>query len=126
MSSNETVLVVTADLTKRTDFYRELREASIEVIAAASLAEARGILFSDTRARVAAVVVDDRLPDGRGADLLRHEATHLPPILVVSDDTDPSWGIASARAMSLGAAGYLFTPLERGELVDRLRRVTQE
>jgi CheY-like chemotaxis protein len=73
------------------------------------LGEARAAI---ARARPLGVVVDLRLPDGRGEDLLRalRDAGAAVPTIVVTVEAEP------AAALALGAGDYLTKPIDRARL----------
>jgi signal transduction histidine kinase/ActR/RegA family two-component response regulator len=69
------------------------------------------------------VVLDLRLPDGRGEDFLRrlkgHPATARIPVVVVSVEADRQ------QALALGADDYLTKPIDRARLERWLRRLVR-
>jgi two-component system, NarL family, response regulator DevR len=68
------------------------------------------------------VVVDMRLPDGDGADVVRQLRARLPDVrfLVLSSYTDDE---AIAAAFAAGAAGYLVKQVRGADLVSAVRTV---
>jgi len=76
-----------------------------------------------TRGRPLGVVLDLRLPDGRGEQFLGRLKTDPAfadvPVIVVSVEAEP------ATAMALGADDYLTKPIDRVRLESWLRRVVQ-
>lgn len=81
-----------------------LEMEGIAVVAAATLAEARPLLEADLRA----VVLDRRLPDGDGLDLLADLAERCPDVPVVvfsaldADDREPP-GVRRVPKSDVGA-----------------------
>jgi DNA-binding response OmpR family regulator len=69
------------------------------------------------------VVLDLRLPDGRGEQLLRRLKTDPTfadvPVIVVTVEAEP------ATALALGADDYLTKPIDRVRLESWLRRVAR-
>src|SRR5439155_15481273 len=110
-------LVVDDDVGVRRFLVTTLELAGYECVEADSGAEA----LERIDATVSAVVLDNRLPDGLGIELLhrlrsRLGATTLPVLLVTGDDrlTGPAAGL------SAGATDYLLKPVDPEELVARL------
>lgn len=66
----------------------------------------------------AAAIVDLRLPDVDGLELIPHLAERNVPVLVVSAELDTSEKVA---ALDLGAEDYLTKPFDGDELLARLR-----
>jgi two-component system response regulator DevR len=82
---------------------------------------------AEALARVPAVrpdvaVVDMRLPDGDGADVVRHLRARLPDVrfLVLSSYADDE---AIAAAFAAGAAGYLVKQVRGADLVSAVRTI---
>jgi two-component system response regulator DevR len=98
-----------------------LREVDDVVIvgAATSLAEGRRLL-----AAVApeVVLVDVRLPDGSGLDLINERQDDGPAWVVLSSFDSPAY---LAAALELGAAGFLLKTSPIGEVVDAIRRAAK-
>lgn len=94
------------------------RQADMEIAGvAASLAELRPILQS---ANVQVLLLDLRLGEESGFDLLRHEAAgHMPAVVVVTSFDYPQYADAALR---LGAAGFVVKTAPTGELLDAIRR----
>jgi DNA-binding NtrC family response regulator len=102
------VLVVEDEPSIREGLVRALRAASLSVIAAESLAEARAAL----RSRACdCVLLDLRLPDGNGLDVLAEIRTSVeaPPVIVATSYDD---GERIIRAMRLGAHEYVTKPFD--------------
>ena len=83
---------------------------------AASLDELRAILAADD---VQVLLLDLRLGDESGFDLLRHEsAGHMPAVVVVTSYDYPQYADAALR---LGAAGFVVKTAPTAELLDAIR-----
>jgi EAL domain-containing protein (putative c-di-GMP-specific phosphodiesterase class I)/DNA-binding response OmpR family regulator len=111
------ILVVDDDRSARMFLVTTLRLAGYECVEAASGAEA----LERIDATISAVVLDNRLPDALGTELLhqlrgRLGATTLPVLLVTGDDqlAGPVAGLTA------GATDYLLKPVDPDELVARL------
>ena len=108
----------------------ERHDADLIVAVAASVdlrAEiVRGLAGTEdalSRGRPLGIVLDLRLPDGRGEQFLRRLKTDPAfadvPVIVVSVEAEP------ATAMALGADDYLTKPIDRVRFESWLRRVVQ-
>ena len=111
------ILVVDDDRATRRLFVMTLEMAGYECVEAGSGAEA----LERIDATIAAVVLDNRLPDGLGVDLLhklrgRLGVTMLPVLLVTGDEELTN----SVAGLSAGATDYLLKPVEPDELVARV------
>lgn len=84
--------------------------------AAKSVTEGRHLLGS---AAPDVVLVDVRLPDGSGLDLIDERQDDGPAWLVLSSFDSPAY---VAAALELGAAGFLLKTTAIGEVVDAIRR----
>jgi EAL domain-containing protein (putative c-di-GMP-specific phosphodiesterase class I)/DNA-binding response OmpR family regulator len=111
------ILVVDDDDSARTFLVTTLQLAGYVCVEAASAAEA----LERIDATIAAVVLDNRLPDALGTELLhrlrsRMGATTLPVLLVTGDDqlAGPAAGLMA------GATDYLVKPVDPDELVARV------
>jgi DNA-binding NarL/FixJ family response regulator len=94
--------------------------ADIEVAgSAASLGAARASL---TSVSCDVVLLDLRLPDGSGIELLEETATRddAPAFLVLSSFMTPEY---VAATMTLGAGGFLLKTAGSGEILDAIRTV---
>ncbi|WP_141590832.1 MULTISPECIES: sigma-54 dependent transcriptional regulator [unclassified Myxococcus] len=99
-----------------------LRHEGFRVTLAHSLHDARGAM---SREAPDLVVLDRRLPDGDGIDILPELRAQLPdtPVLMVTAHGD----IASAvEAIQAGARDYLSKPVELDDLVLRARRAVAD
>ncbi len=86
--------------------------------AAATLAEAREVL---ARSQPHVILLDIRLPDGRGLDLLQElSPSDRPKVIVTSAFGDVPTVV---EAMRLGANDYLSKPFEADNLFDALARI---
>lgn len=93
------------------------RQADMEIAGvAASLEELRPILADDD---VQVLLLDLRLGEESGFDLLRHEsAGHMPAVVVVTSYDYPQYADAALR---LGAAGFVVKTAPTTELLDAIR-----
>jgi CheY-like chemotaxis protein len=108
----------------------ERHDADLIVAVAASVdlraAGVRGLAGTEealSRGRPLGVVLDLRLPDGRGEEFLGRlkadPALADVPVIVMTVETEP------ATALALGADDYLTKPIDRLRLESWLRRVVQ-
>ena len=113
------VLVIDDDDAVRKTCVELLRARGHETLAAASVGEGLRLFLSR---RPAAVILDLKLPDGTGVDVLRELQRQVPgvPVVVVS-----GYGsVADAvEAMKAGAAEFVEKPLSRERLFEVLDRV---
>ena len=117
------VLVVDDSLTVRMDLVGALTAANLEAVPAATLAEARAQLRDR---EIALVILDVRLPDGDGLELL-HELRSDPdparaalPILMLSSEADVADRI---RGLQTGANDYVGKPYDTGFVIARIRQL---
>jgi DNA-binding NarL/FixJ family response regulator len=94
------------------------RQEDMEIAGvAASLAELRPILAAGD---VHVLLLDLRLGEESGFDVLRHEvAGHMPAVVVVTSFDYPQYADAALR---LGAAGFVVKTAPTAELLDAIRR----
>ena len=94
------------------------RQADMEIAGVAgSLDELRPILADAT---VQVLLLDLRLGDESGFDVLRREAAgHMPAVVVVTSYDYPQYADAALR---LGAAGFVVKTAPTAELLDAIRR----
>jgi DNA-binding NtrC family response regulator len=106
------VLVVEDEASIRDGLVRALRGSSLTVVAVGSLAEARAAIANRT---CDAILLDLRLPDGDGLDLLAEvrAAPDAPPVVVATSFDD---GERIIRAMRLGAHDYVTKPFDLAQL----------
>ncbi|MCA8921962.1 MAG: diguanylate cyclase [Planctomycetes bacterium] len=109
LQKDEVVLVVEDDPGMQEVLLESLTSPRWELLTAASVAEAQRVL-SDRE--VSLVILDLRLPDGDGRDVLsfmRHDPTlHTVPVVVTSG----SGGLPVTEALALGADGYVPKPFD--------------
>ena len=93
------------------------RQEDMEIAGVAgSLEELRPILRDES---VQVLLLDLRLGDESGFDLLRHEAAgHMPAVVVVTSFDYPQYADAALR---LGAAGFVIKTAPTAELLDAIR-----
>lgn len=94
------------------------RQEDMEIAGvAANLEDLRAILQA---ADVHVLLLDLRLGDESGFDVLRHEsAGHMPAVVVVTSFDYPQYADAALR---LGAAGFVVKTAPTSELLDAIRR----
>ena len=115
------VLVVEDEASIRDGLVRALRSASLEVVVAGSLADARAVL---ARGACDCVLLDLHLPDGDGLDLLAElRASPAAPPVIVATSYDDSERII--RAMRLGAHEYVTKPFDLPALRKAVREATR-
>ncbi|HEY7690571.1 MAG TPA: response regulator transcription factor [Dongiaceae bacterium] len=116
--TQERLLVVEDDDTLRGHIAAYLRTEGYEVLEAGAAASAKSVVET---ADVDLIVLDVRLPDGDGFDLLRElrMVISTPVIMLTGRDT-PSDRIVG---LELGADDYVGKPFEFGELRARIRSV---
>lgn len=93
-------------------YAEQLEDAGYEVVVAGSAAEAEQRLAAP--GRFAAAVLDLRLPDADGADVLRKGLAERMPVVVVTDDGSIARAV---DAMRNGALDYLVKPVSLKRLV---------
>ncbi len=116
------VLVVDDERVFRVMAEEALGEEGFEVRSVANLARARAEL---ARATPDVLVLDRRLPDGDGIDLLeslRAESATGPLVIVVTAYGDVENAVAALRA---GAADYLTKPLQVADLLVKLDKALE-
>jgi two-component system, OmpR family, KDP operon response regulator KdpE len=94
-----------------------LRSASL--LEAVTLAQARAIL---TEEAIDLVLLDVRLPDGNGLDLVREIKSHAPDLRVVVMSASVLQE-ERAEAMAAGSDAFVGKPYGAGELLSTLDRV---
>lgn len=117
-----TVLVVDDERVFRVMAEEALLAEGFDVKSAATLAKARGEL---SHATPDVVILDRRLPDGDGIDLLRSlksEGAAAPLVIVVTAYGDVENAVQALRA---GAADYLTKPLQVADLLVKLDRALE-
>jgi two-component system response regulator AtoC len=117
-----TVLVVDDEASFRVLAEQSLLAEGFEVRVVSSLSRARQEL---QRAAPDIVVLDRRLPDGDGMDLLREtraEGTSAPQFVIVTGYADLAHAVEAVQA---GAADYLAKPVQPTDLVMKLRKALE-
>jgi two-component system response regulator RegA len=112
-----TLLVVDSDLTLVRSLVRHFERRGYHVAAAASLAEARGLL--DRRSSWTAVIAECHLPDGSGLDLqgwLTEKARQVPFLLLAS---------GPAAAAACAGVESLAKPFSLPTIEARVNRLTR-
>jgi signal transduction histidine kinase len=115
------VLVIDDDADTRSNLGDILGLDGYEVEAAGTAAEA---LARDSWARLSAIILDRRLPDGSAEELLPRlrELAPQAAVLVVTGYADVQGAVAAIRQ---GAADYLLKPIDPDELRARLGRIAE-
>lgn len=113
MAQAPTILVVEDDLKLRALLNRRFQAEGADVLTAAGMVDARGILRA---VKPAAAVVDLGLEDSNGLDLVADLAADM-LVVVITGTRD--LGLLQ-RAMSLGAADVVFKPFDDRELAIRV------
>lgn len=118
---NRTVLLVDDDRGFSNVAAAALRREGFDVQVAHSLFEARQAL---ARSEPAVVVLDRRLPDGDGLELLPDARRRAPSaqVLVVTAHADIPGAVDAMRS---GAADYVTKPVEIAELIHKARRAVE-
>lgn len=116
------VLIVDDSLTVRMDLAQAFDAADFTTFLAASIAEARTHFFAR---RPALVVLDVRLPDGDGIDLLRElrEVSSSTPVMLLSSEAEVRDRIHGIRT---GADEYIGKPYDIGYVIARARQLVGE
>lgn len=115
-----TVLLVEDDRELRTTLRNALGVEGYEVLAAASLADARALLaHASAQGGFDLVVLDLGLPDGEGESLLASLRSErgIPVIVISARDGE----LPKIRLLDAGADDYLVKPFSLGELLVRMR-----
>lgn len=118
------VLIVDDSLTVRMDLAEAFREAGIDPLLSASVAETRRVLASEP---IALVILDVVLPDGDGIELLQEirgaPAGSPPAVLLLSSEAEVRDRI---RGLQTGADDYVGKPYDRGYVVARAKALLNE
>ncbi len=106
----------------RTGIVSLLRETDIDVVALASTGNEAVALAQQVKPDV--VLLDVRMPGGDGLSALgRIRIDHSTlPVLMLSNYDNPTY---IARAVALGANGYLLKSASRAELIEAIRRASK-
>ena len=118
---SRTILVVDDETTIREALVARLDEDGFDAVGAASLADARAALLAR---RIDAVLLDIKLHDGDGLDLLeelRRDRPALPVIMATAFGDS----VRAIRAMRLGAFEYVTKPFELDALLVTVARAVE-
>jgi DNA-binding response OmpR family regulator len=121
---NASVLVVDDSLTIRMNLTEMLTAADLDVVACASIADAKAALANKT---FSLVILDILLPDGDGIDLLR-DIRAMPeaaatPVMLLSTETEVRDRV---RGLTTGADEYVGKPYDQGYVVARARELVRK
>lgn len=113
------VLVADDHEVVRCGIRRMVADTDIEIVAEATTGEQAVQLALEYRPDV--VLLDVRMPDGDGLNTLGRIKLECPdlPILILSSYDNPTY---VARAVALGAAGYLMKTTPKEELLARIQK----
>jgi two-component system, NtrC family, sensor kinase len=115
------VLIVDDSLTVRMDLAGALESAGFIAVHAASLADARGALRERP---IALAILDVRLPDGDGVELLREIRSSVEhaslPVLMLSSEAEVEDRI---RGLKTGANDYVGKPYDSDLVIARVRQL---
>ena len=94
-------------------------DTELEVVAEAASGE-EAVKKASAKGGVDLVLLDIRMPDGDGLSALARIKVERPqlPVLILSTYDNPTY---VARAVALGAAGYLLKDIDRAKLLDAIR-----
>lgn len=115
--TSPSILVVEDDIILNQVLVQTLRNANYYVEGVTCLAEARRYL---TTHEPTLILLDGRLPDGSGLELL--EASNLPPVVLLTAYGSIREAVSAIKA---GAAEYLVKPIDLGELELTIKRVLE-
>jgi two-component system NtrC family sensor kinase len=120
MTMQRPVLVVDDSLTVRMDLVEAFEAAGIRAIPAANLAAAREVMRTED---VGLVVLDVRLPDGDGVELLREirsdAGSHVRVMMLSSDAAVRD----RMRGLDAGADEYVGKPYDRDYVISRAQEL---
>ncbi len=115
------VLIVDDSLAVRTDLGEALESAGFRALPCATIAEARIALRTHP---IALVILDVRLPDGDGVELLeqirRDHTLAALPVLMLSSEADIKHRV---RGLSTGANDYVAKPYDTAQVIARIRQL---
>jgi len=115
------ILVVDDSLTVRMDLVEALDAAGFRSVGCATVGEARDALRSHS---IALAILDVRLPDGDGIELLAELRTDPRyaelPILMLSSEAEVKDRI---RGLRMGATDYIGKPYDTAATIDRIRQL---
>jgi DNA-binding response OmpR family regulator/signal transduction histidine kinase len=119
-----TILIVDDSLTVRMDLADAFQAAGFRPLPCATAREARDAL---ARESIALAILDVRLPDGDGVDLLKElrgsPATKQLPILMLSTEAEVKDRI---RGLQTGADDYVGKPYDTGYVISRCRELLRQ
>lgn len=106
----------------RSGLRKMLAGTEIEIVAEAETGERAFAMANDHRPDV--VLLDVRMPDGDGLTALGKIKLDIPslPVLILSGFDNPTY---IARAMALGASGYLLKTINTESLINAIRRAAR-
>jgi DNA-binding response OmpR family regulator len=121
---SKTVLIVDDSLTVRMDLADAFRDAEFETVLCSTVAEARNVL---SHASPDVVILDIRLPDGDGIELLREIRTSdsLSSAVVVMLSTEAEVR-DRIRGLQTGADEYVGKPYDSGYVVAKTQELLRE
>lgn len=115
------VLIVDDSLSVRTDLGEALESAGFRALPCATIAEARIALRTQP---IALVILDVRLPDGDGVELLeqirRDHTLAAMPVLMLSSEAEIKDRV---RGLSMGANDYVAKPYDTTQVIARIRQL---
>ncbi|MDX2086938.1 MAG: response regulator [Kofleriaceae bacterium] len=115
------ILIVDDSLTVRTDLGEALEAAGFRAIPCGTIAEARSALRSQ---QVALAILDVRLPDGDGIELLqkirRDPTIGELPVLMLSSEADVEDRV---RGLQTGASDFVGKPYDTTHVIARIRQL---
>ena len=114
------ILVVEDDADTARMMSRLLNSSGYPTMTAASVAEARQLCDEH---RFDLLIADLSLPDGSGADLLRHDENCFGKGIIVSGHDEERHG---SLGMEAGYSDYLLKPIQFDDLLSVVRRVLEK
>ena len=118
---NRCILLVEDELSLARIYEEYLRDEPYEII---HVDTGKGALNLINSRGLDAVILDLRLPDMNGIDVLQHIQTHHPDLSVVVITAHGSINVA-VQAMQLGAADFLLKPFDPERLIYTLRNTLE-
>lgn len=99
-----------------------LKDSEVEIVAEATTGEQALELAREHEPD--ALLLDVRMPEGDGLQVLGRIRLEKPelPVLLLSYYDNPAF---VARAVAMGANGYLFKDVERGRLIEAIQKVAE-
>ena len=124
MTNSTTLLLVEDDPDDATLTKMALRETPTHLKVAANAQEALDYLFDDLNAEPAVVLLDLRLPDADGLEVLRriraNDRTSLIPVVILTSSMAPD---DVHRAYRAGASSFVRKPIEFERFTDLVRQI---